>query len=232
MLVILADNSKTMENTAPIQHREPEEKARIKNAFIQHVLETGHEPASVFKFAQTLNLRQEEFFQYYNSFKSIKSEVWDQIFDQTLAVMYAQEVYPSYAAQEKLLSFYFTWIEELKKNRSYFLSLYEHQAGFAKVLPSEVMSFKRKFKAFAKEIVHEGKATGEIVDRKFFSDGYEEGMWAETMFIFQFWLRDTSPGFEKTDAAIEKSVALAFDLIGRNAIDSLLDFAKFLYQSR
>jgi hypothetical protein len=51
-------------------------------------------------------------------------------------------------------------------------------------------------------------------------------------FLLMFWRDDNSPAFEQTDAAIEKSVNLAFDLIGKGAIDSMLDFAKFLYQSK
>jgi hypothetical protein len=51
-------------------------------------------------------------------------------------------------------------------------------------------------------------------------------------FLLIFWKDDTSAGFEKTDAAIEKSVNLAFDLIGKGAVDSIFDFAKFLYQTK
>ena len=54
----------------------------------------------------------------------------------------------------------------------------------------------------------------------------------ESLFIFQFWLKDTSVSFEKTNVAIEKSVRLVFDLIGRTAVDSFVDLAKFLYQSK
>jgi hypothetical protein len=51
-------------------------------------------------------------------------------------------------------------------------------------------------------------------------------------FILLFWKEDDSAGFEKTDAAVEKSVNLAFDLIGKGAVDSAIDFAKFLYQNK
>jgi hypothetical protein len=33
-----------------------------------------------------------------------------------------------------------------------------------------------------------------------------------------------------TDAAIEKSVNLAFKLISDNALDSMIDFGKFIFQ--
>jgi hypothetical protein len=43
---------------------------------------------------------------------------------------------------------------------------------------------------------------------------------------------DTSNAFEKTDAAIEKSVNLAMDLMGKSPLDAALDFGKFLFQNK
>jgi hypothetical protein len=51
-------------------------------------------------------------------------------------------------------------------------------------------------------------------------------------FVIHFWKQDDSAGFEKTDAVIEKSVNLAFDLISKGAVDSAIDFAKFMYQTK
>ena len=207
-------------------------RTRILEAFVHHVLETGQEPVSVYKFAQSVGMPEQEFYTYYTSFQGVKGGVWESIFEQTLAEMHAQAAYAHYSAREKLLSFYYTWIEELKKNRSYLLALYEKQPDFKKVTPQEVQPFKRHFTAFAKTLVQEGKETEQIVERKYVSDRYPEALWLETLFIFQFWLKDTSPGFERTDAAIEKSVNLFFDVVGRNAVDSFVDFAKFLFHSR
>jgi hypothetical protein len=221
-----------MENTENVNIPLKDNRTRILEAFVHHVLETGQEPVSVYKFAQSLGMLEQEFYTFYTSFQGVKGGVWESIFTQTLADMYAQPAYAHYSPKEKLLSFYFTWIEELKKNRSYLLALYEKQPDFKKVTPQEVQSFKRHFLAFAKTLVQEGKETEQIVDRKYVSDKYPEALWLETLFIFQFWLKDTSPGFERTDAAIEKSVSLFFDVVGRNAVDSFFDFAKFLYQSK
>ncbi|MBA9076747.1 TetR/AcrR family transcriptional regulator [Rufibacter quisquiliarum] len=221
-----------MENIEKTNLSAKDTRTRILEAFVHHVLETGQEPVSVYKFAQSLSISEQEFYKFYTSFQGVKGGVWDAIFEQTLADMHAQEPYAHYSAKEKLLSFYFTWIEELKKNRSYLLALYEKQPDFKKVTPQEVQSFKTKYLAFAKTLVQEGKETEQIANRKYISDKYPEVLWLETLFIFQFWLKDTSPGFERTDAAIEKSVNLFFDVIGRNAVDSFFDFAKFLYQSK
>jgi hypothetical protein len=123
-------------------------------------------------------------------------------------------------------------VEELKKNRSYLLSIYKDERSMDKLLPMEVKVFKSKFKDFANEIILEGKETEEIANRPVISDRYDEALWFQVWFVFQFWLKDASPAFEKTDAAIEKSVNLAFDLMGKSALDTFIDFAKFLYQNK
>ncbi|MBJ6118625.1 TetR/AcrR family transcriptional regulator [Pontibacter sp. BT310] len=221
-----------MENIESNQPITPDTRTLITEAFVQHVLETGREPVSVYKFAQSIGIREEEFYTYYTSFLGVKGGVWEQIFERTIAHMEAQPVHASYSAREKLLAFYFTWIEEMKKYRSYLLALYLQPEGLRKAMPAELRGFKIKFQAFANEIIQQGIATDQIVERKYISDKYADALWAETLFILQFWLKDTSTSFEKTDAAIEKSVNLAFDLVGRTAVDSLVDFAKFLYQSK
>ncbi|MFT2008358.1 TetR family transcriptional regulator C-terminal domain-containing protein [Pontibacter sp. 13R65] len=221
-----------MEEIEVTDHNTENTKAKILRAFIEHVLETGREPVSVYKFAQSLQIREEEFYQYYTSFQGVKGGVWEQIFEQTIAMMEAQEVYRGYSAKEKLLSFYFTWIEVLRKNRSYLLALYQGQAGYKRAMPNELRSFRNRFRDFANLIILEGKESEQIAERRGLSDKYDDALWAETLFILQFWLKDTSTSFERTDAAIEKSVNLIFDLIGKTAVDSLFDFAKFLYQSR
>ncbi|MFN6082873.1 MAG: TetR/AcrR family transcriptional regulator, partial [Bacteroidota bacterium] len=63
-------------------------------------------------------------------------------------------------------------------------------------------------------------------------DRYGEALWVNMLFVTGFWLKDQSAGFEKTDEAIERSVNLAFDLMGRSPLDSMIDFGKFLFQNR
>lgn len=204
----------------------------ILEGFVNHVLEHGSEPASVFKFAKELKMKEEEFYTYFTSFDSIKSSIWVSIYDQTLESIESQEVFKEYSAREKFLGFLFTWIEELKKNRSYLLSLYGDKTKSLKQLPSDTKEFKEKFKDFAGEIILEGKETQEIASRPFITEKYDEALWLQLAFVFRFWLDDRSPRFEKTDAAIEKSVNLAFDLMGKSALDTFVDFAKFLYQNK
>lgn len=221
-----------MTTTTSKKNTKKDFKKTILEGFKEYVLENGKTPSSIFKFSKELKLKEEEFYTYYTSFEAIKEAVWTEIFDETLIQIEAQEVFREYSAREKFLSFLFTWIEVLKKNRSYLLSLYGSDSHKITSLPREAADFKSKFKEFAAEIILEGKETDEIANRPFITDKYDEAMWVQLWFVFQFWLKDTSSGFEKTDAAIEKSVNLAFDLMGKSALDSFLDFAKFMYQSK
>ena len=204
----------------------------ILEGFVSHVLEHGKEPASIFKFAKDLKIKEAEFYNYFTSFDSIKSAIWVAIFEETHRQLEEQEVYKEYAVREKFLSFLFTWVEELKKSRSYLLALYSNKVTTFKNLPTDTREFKEKFSDFASELILEGKETQEIASRPLITEKYDEALWLQVGFVFRYWLDDTSPRFEKTDAAIEKSVNFAFDLMGKSALDSFLDLAKFLYQSK
>lgn len=204
----------------------------IIDGFVTHLLEHGSMPASIFKFAKELDMKEEVFYTYFTSFEGVKSAIWVSIFEDTLEAVATQEVYKEYAVREKFLSFLYTWIEELKKNRSYLLILYQDQATAFKTLPSDAREFKEKFTDFASELILEGKETQEIASRPFITEKYDEALWLQVAFVFRYWMSDRSANFEKTDAAIEKSVNLAFDLMGKSALDSFLDFAKFLYQTK
>lgn len=221
-----------METATPKKTSKKDYRQLIVEGFVAHVLEHGKEPASIFKFAKDLKIKEEEVYNYFTSFESVKSAIWVALFEETQRQLEEQEVYKEYSVREKFLAFLYTWIEELKKNRSYLLCLYQDKSSTFKSLPKDSRDFKEKFSDFASELVMEGKETQEIASRPFISEKYDEALWMQVGFVFRYWLDDRSPRFEKTDAAIEKSVNLAFDLMGKSALDSFLDFAKFLYQPK
>jgi hypothetical protein len=81
-------------------------------------------------------------------------------------------------------------------------------------------------------VLNTGKASGEVARRPYLDSRYPEMFWLHMAFLLVFWKDDNSAAFEQTDAAIEKTVNLAFDLIGKGAVDSVIDLAKFLYQAK
>jgi len=221
-----------MEKTTAKKTAKIDKRAKIIDQFKRYVLEHGKVPATVFKFTQELKLKEVDFYAFFSGFSGVKRAVWQDIFEVTLAILRSQEVYKEYSSREKLLAFFYTWIEELNKNRSYLLVLYGEQQLPQLSLPRELEGFRKDFKEYVKEIIEEGEETEEIAKRPYISEKYDEALWLQVLFVLRFWIKDQSAGFEKTDEAIEKSVNLAFDIMGKSALDTFVDFAKFLYQAK
>ena len=57
-------------------------------------------------------------------------------------------------------------------------------------------------------------------------------MWIQFLYISRDWANDDSEEFQITDAAIEKSVNLIFELMRKGPVDLMIDFAKFAYQNK
>ncbi|MBX2843430.1 MAG: TetR/AcrR family transcriptional regulator [Flammeovirgaceae bacterium] len=176
-------------------------------------------------------MEQKEFYQYFKNFETIDKNIWLDIIKITIEKVKAESVYPEYAVREKILSFYFTLIEELKTHRAFALLSFSDNFLGINLSFQFLDDFKREFNDYAKELIEEGQATEEIIDRPIVSKVYKDALWGQTFFILRFWINDFSKEFEKTDAAIEKVTNLSFDLLGHNPIDGAFDFGKFLLQN-
>ncbi len=204
---------------------------KIREAYIEYVLHEGKQPPSVFTFAKSLGISESEFYEHYNSFNGIEQAIWLLSFEQTKSKIEADGNYDSFSVREKLLAFYYTLFEELKNQRSFILKAFE-EVQKTNINPSFLTTFKEHFDAFIAAQLNEGKESQEVQDRPVISKNYDKAFWLQFIYLLRFWVSDESPKFEKTDMAIEKSVNLSFDLIGKGAIDSILDFGKFLFQNR
>lgn len=199
-------------------------------AYMEHVLLEGREPSSVFAFAKHLKTTEEAFYTHFNSFTGLERSLWAGWLAETIKTLHADSAYAEYNVREKMLAFYFTWLETLRSNRSFVLKRFWH-ADPKNFNPPFLGDLHEHFRQFIEDLLMEGKNTGEVAERPFVNQ-YEKAFWLHFLFITHFWAHDESKAFEKTDAAIEKSVRLAFDLVGKSALDSMLDFGKFLFQNR
>lgn len=206
-------------------------RSAILEGYIDYLLEHGKEPESIYSFCKKLNIKEKEFYEYFGSFEGIDGEVWKDFFATTVERLNAEKAYTEYSAREKLLAFYYTFVEELGKNRSYVTASVKCGRGHGP-FSQPFRAVKEPFTEYVKEIISQGITNGEVEDRKFLSDKYYLGFWPQLAFVIDFWIKDHSAKFEKTDAAIEKAVNLSFDLLAKNPLDSLLDFGKFVFQSR
>lgn len=207
-----------------------EKSEKIIQAYIEHFIENGTRPASVFAFAKKLKIKEVEFYEFYNSFELLESDIWVKFFETTRKKIEAEEIYATYSVREKLLAFYYTWVEVLKENRSYVILSWQHIDRKKLKTPTFLSPFKAAFKDFANNLVLEGKESREVAARRYLDERYADAFWLQALLILDFWVKDPSKSFEKTDAFIEKAVNTSFDLIGASALDSVLDLAKFLYQ--
>ena len=204
---------------------------KIRSAYTEYLLTEGKQPASVYKFCIDLGIREEEFYGFFGSFDAVERDIWNGFITKATTRLRGDKTFASFTSREKILSFYYTLFEELKNNRSFVL----RQLGtFRKpeIIPSFLKSFKQTFDEFVDSVLNQGKSNGEIATRPYLDKVYPQLFWMHLGFLLLYWRDDDSAEFEKTDAAVEKSVNLAFDLIGKGAVDTALDFAKFLYQSK
>jgi len=185
----------------------------------------------VYKFCKKLKLKESDFFDKYSSFEILEQKIWQSFMKETTAALYADEGFQSYPIREKVLAYYFTHIEVLRKNRSYILATSKDAINPLEV-HQKLKKYKSKFDEFFKEVIDEGISTNQLVSQKLLSSQFHWVFWIQNLYLIRFWIKDESPGFEKTDAAIEKSSTLIFNLLSHGSVDKLLDFGKFLMQNQ
>jgi hypothetical protein len=200
-------------------------------AYIRYILTHGQKPPSVFKFCTELGIPEDKFYDQFGSFEGLEKHIWKGFIHTTIQRLKADESFTTFSAREQILAFYYTLFEELKLNRSFILVQLENHKKL-EIIPGFLKDFKTSYETFVESILEAGKNDGEVAKRPYLDKRYPQIFWFHMAFLLIFWKDDESAGFEKTDAAIEKSVNLAFDLIGKGAVDSMFDFAKFLYQTK
>ena len=215
----------------PVTESKSNSRDKIIESYKEYKLKYGGQPVSVFAFVKSIKLNEEQFFEHFSSFQSLEAEIWEHMVSKVILVIHADGNYAEFTVREKLLSFYYTFLEVLKANRSYVLMESSSiKPGFREHPAFKGM--KSAYLDFIQGLMIEGNDTGEIPKRPFISDQYKQGFWVQLLFIMNFWKNDDSKDFENTDAAIEKAVNLSLDLIEKGPLDSIIDFAKFLYQNK
>lgn len=199
-------------------------------AYIEHLLTHGRRPPSVYKFCQDIGITEDVFYAYAGSFEGLEQHIWKGFVDKVVTELEADAAFNNFSSRDKLLTFYFALLEQLKRHRSFVL-LQPESLHRPAIVPSHLKGFKASFEQFIENTLNQGKDRGEVAARPLIDKRYPKLFWLHMGFILMFWKNDNSADFEQTDAAVEKSVNLAFDLLGKGAVDSALDLGKFLYQT-
>jgi len=199
--------------------------------YMEYVLEHNEQPKSVYIFSKDNNFEESKFYDYFASFEAIQKYIFKAFFDNTIVALNTSEDYQSFDARNKLLSFYFTFFENLTANRSYVVYALDQYKNSIKNL-TLLSELKKSFTNYIDDLDIETLDIKQEQIDKIQRRALQESAWLQLVLTIKFWLEDTSTSFEKTDIFIEKSVNTSFDVLNIAPLKSVIDFGKFLFKEK
>jgi hypothetical protein len=203
----------------------------IISFYMDYVIENSENPKSVYAFAKTNNFEESKFYTHFGSFEAIEKQVFNTFFNNTIAVLGKSPEYQSYDSRNKLLSFYFTFFENLTANRSYVIYVLHQHKNNLKGL-SLLSGLKKSFTNYVDSLGIEMIVIKQEQIDKIQTRALHESAWLQLLLTLKFWMDDISASFEKTDIFIEKSVNTSFDVLNVAPIKSMIDFGKFIFKEK
>lgn len=202
----------------------------IKN-YINFELLKGRAPNSIYEFCKEYKTNEANFYEHFNSFSQLRKHILADFINNTIKTLDNDKDYEEFTSKEKVLALFFTLFEEFKNSRSYLINRYDETSNYRNI-SSDWELFFLQFNARIEQILQEGKMADEIKERKFIGDHYSKGYKLVFAYVFRVWIKDESKGFETTDAAIEKSINLSYDMLGNGPLDALIDFGRFALKTK
>lgn len=188
-------------------------------------------PSSVEEFCEKSNLEEDAFYLHYESFKVMDKQIFAELCKNSIEVLQESAEFLSFDAKNKLISFYFTFFENLSLNRAYVKTVLTGCSNQLKFFDT-LSLLKKDFVAFSDSL---GLTDGivpveslENIQEKIIS----EGMWLQLIGTIKFWLDDHSETFEKTDIFIEKSINTSFELLENKFLKNAFDLGKFILKEK
>jgi len=122
-------------------------KSDIITFYMDYVLEHNENPKTIFAFAKMNNFEEALFYKHYSSFEAIEKGIFEAFFENSITILDKSEDYKIFDARNKLLSFYYTFFENLTANRSYVKYVLDKYKGELKGL--KILSgLKKHFTAY------------------------------------------------------------------------------------
>lgn len=206
-------------------------KTALISIYMNFILENDTKPKSVYAFAKANNFEESQFYTHFGSFEAIEKTIFKTFFETTVSVLNASEEYAAFDNRNKLLSFYFTFFENLSANRSYVLLVLKNNKDHLKNLTT-LSELKKDFTSYIDDLEIETIDFKEKRIVQLQQKGIKESAWIQLLITINFWMNDSSAAFEKTDIFIEKSVNTSFDLIETTPLKNMIDLGKFLYKEK
>jgi hypothetical protein len=203
----------------------------IINIYSDYCLTHGTRPSSIYKFVKDNGIEETYFYEFFPSFDVLEQHYFTEMFHHTIDVLEKSPAYSDYSGTEKISAFYFTFFELATANRSFILFALEEGSNRLRNLV-KLKELRKEFISYAGKVLDKPLNLEGQKANKFQDKALSEGAWMQFLSIFKFWMDDKSPGFEKTDIFIEKSVKASADLVYNSPLQSLFDLGKFVWKEK
>ena len=215
-----------------MQEHTPLTKKKIFEVYGDYLLNHGERPKNVYLFSKENGFEEKEFYHFFSGFDQIEKEMLDHLFRKSLELASEVNAAPEIATKEILLNVYFIFFENLTMNRSLVLSILGNTKPRSIKVLQNLRETHRQFVATLDfnewEMIE--KAKQDI--RRFNEKSRQEILWLHLVSAIDFWKKDTSPDFEKTDIFIEKTIDTGFELIENEPLRKVIDLGKFLWKEK
>ena len=198
----------------------------ILEAFASHWSEEGEPPRSVARFCKGLGISEALFYKHFPSLHSVEKTFWRHWIAGVITAVAEGDDWKSFSARERYLAFLFALTQSATERRSLLLERFHDISPLAH--PGALEGMRSEFLDFARGLIEHGVEEGEIADRRGLNTLDPGILYVHLRWVIDQWIKDESEGFERTDAFIEKTVTLAFDLFRSQALDSAADLLRFL----
>ncbi len=205
---------------------------KIFELYGDYILNHGKRPLNIYRFAKDNEFEEKDFYDYFADFEQIEKQILVSLFEKSVQladeVNMAQDISP----KEKLLNVYYIFFENLTMNRSLVLMILGNNKMHAARISGQLKEIHREyvrtldFKDW--EIIEKAKEDIKNAHQK----AREEALWLHLVSAIEFWKKDTSPAFEKTDIYIEKTIDTGFELMDNEPLRKLADLGKFLFKEK
>ncbi len=205
----------------------------IVSLYMEYILEQEVVKNNVHNFCKHHKIDETIFYNNFGSIEALEKSIWNQLMKQSITTASYDKDYAGFNEQEKLLSILYTFFENLTLNRSYITENLKNNAG----LKERIDLFSLAKKTFTHFVDEEFQDVRMAMSQSHLPSvdnirkrAFREGFWVQVRLLIEFWRKDESKGFEKTDLAIEKSARAAIDLLDANPVNSFIDLGKFLWK--
>ena len=219
-------NAKTATTKAKASSGVSKVRQSILDNYIAQLQKTGKAHISVHSLCLDLKIGEKEFYGEFPSLSAVEKHFWKEWIERIIDAVSSGKEWGAFSAKEQYLAFLFAFAGEALEHRS----LLEQRFANLTLLcsPDTLDGLKSSFKDFASGIIARGMESGEIAHRGPLGNVYPEVLYIHWRSVLEYFLKDESTRFERTDAFIEKTVELAFDLLRTQAVDSAADLIRFL----